>query len=477
MLGAIAVFALVAGLLQLLTPVPWDADTAYHIAVARLIARNGILTSFPWTPFSWLATNYADKELLFHLLLVPLSTLGWITAAKIAGTVLGAAALTTLWLVLRAERVPRAVIWALVPLAASGAFVARFALVRPHLLSIALALAVLWAAVRERPVLLAALSFAYPWCYVAWHTPLVLVAISETARAVSGRRLAWKPAVIAALSVAAGVALHPNAANLARFAWIAHVDVLLRGAWGKLPGIELGTEFLPLNAENTIRLLLIPFAMAAGAAVLGWRGRVKDHVPLAFALAALGYAVMTAASQRFVEYLAPFAAAALALALRDGAERWAIRALAASFAFTAAFGSRPVLALGTRGNDIPPVFSQFLQERIPEGQQVFTCDWGLTGELMIALPDRRFVVALDPMLFHAKDPELYRVWYALPREGPPDSRQVIQQRFGARYVICFARQDSAPLLRRLRSDPAVRTLLESKLWYVYDLGPRRGDPR
>jgi hypothetical protein len=187
------------------------------------------------------------------------------------------------------------------------------------------------------------------------------------------------------------------------------------------------------------------------------------------AVALLG---LTLLSQRFIEYLAPFAAAAFALALRERGARIAVPALACAFALTAAFGARPVLALGTRGDDLPPALAEALRARIPPGAQVFTCDWGLTGALLWALPDRKFVVALDPVLFHAKDPELYRVWYHLPREGPANAREVIRSRFGARWVLCFGFPSNAPLVRRLRTDPGVDPLLESRLWSLYDLAPR-----
>jgi hypothetical protein len=77
------------------------------------------------------------------------------------------------------------------------------------------------------------------------------------------------------------------------------------------------------------------------------------------------------------------------------------------------------------------------------------------------------------VLFHAKDPELYGVWHDLPRRGPPDSREVIRSRFGARWVLCFASPRNARLIERLRSDPGVRPLLESRLWFLYDLAPER----
>jgi len=91
-----AVFLVVAGLLHLMVPTFFDSDTAYHLAVARLTSEHGILHSFPWTPFSWLAEHYADKEFLFHVLLLPVAGLDPPTASRIAGSLLGATLMTML---------------------------------------------------------------------------------------------------------------------------------------------------------------------------------------------------------------------------------------------------------------------------------------------------------------------------------------------------------------------------------------------
>jgi hypothetical protein len=89
----------------------FDGDTGYHIAVGRYTLQHGILTEFPWTPRSWLGQHYADKELLLHLLLAPLSLLDHNLAARIAGGLMGGALLTTLYAVLRSEGVERAGVW------------------------------------------------------------------------------------------------------------------------------------------------------------------------------------------------------------------------------------------------------------------------------------------------------------------------------------------------------------------------------
>jgi hypothetical protein len=310
---------------------------------------------------------------------------------------------------------------------------------------------------------------------VAWHLPLVLVAAAEVARLASGRPAALRPLAVAAAALAAGVAVHPDAANLVRFWRIVHVDILGRSAWGGAEGVELGREFQAFSAGEALRFLLLPAAGAIAAALLALRERreARDPVAVAFALAAAGFLALTLASSRFVEYLAPFAAVALALAARGRSRALAPAALGGALLFTAAFGSAPVRALATRGDEIPPPLVSFLRARIPPGDQVFTCEWGLTGELMIALPGRRFVVALDPVLFQVRDPQLYATWYALPREGPPESADLIRTRFGARWVLCAALPTSEPLRRRLAADASVRTVLASPLWYLFDVGAAR----
>jgi len=87
---------IVAAAVQWHTSYPLDADTAYHAAVGRLIREHGILHEFPWTPFSILAEHYGDKELLLHLLFVPLANVDYATAARIIGVFSGGLLLLSL---------------------------------------------------------------------------------------------------------------------------------------------------------------------------------------------------------------------------------------------------------------------------------------------------------------------------------------------------------------------------------------------
>jgi hypothetical protein len=468
----ILAFLVLAISLQLFVPYPIDDDTAYHFSVGQLIKEHGILHSFPWTPFSWQFDHYADKEFLFHLLFAPLGGLGFVAAARVVGALAAALVLITLYFVLRAEKVPYAGVWTLLLLTCSE-FVFRLVLVRPHLLSITLALILAWASARGRLRIAAIVAFLFPLSYVAfWQIPLIVIAAAESARLLAGERARWKPALIVLAGIAAGVAVHPNTANLLGMNWIHMVNVLIENAWGKKPEFEnIAKEFNPYTVEQWGRYLLIVTLMAGSALVLGWRERRKDAMPLAVAIAAVLFGLLTARSLRFVEYFAPFSVAALAITSRPLAKRRLAPALlGVSLLYLLTFGMEPFKIIASKTEYIEPRFARYLAQVIPEGSQVFTCGWDHTGNLMLALPERRFIVAADPTLFAKKDPDLYRIWRRIPLDAPIDSAEAIRQLFNSRYVICMNFEAYWPFFDRLEKDPNVRTLLAEKQWVFFDLG-------
>ena len=467
-----AVLLLVAFLLQLWQQAPFDGDTAYHLAVARLMREHGLLRSFPWTPWSWLADHYADKELLFHVLLMPVAGLSLPAAAKVAGTVLGTLLLLAPFLLLRAEGISGPGLWALLPLASSGAFLVRASVVRPHLLAVPLALFCLWAAARRRPVPLFVAAALYPFCHVGWHSVLILVGLVQAARALSGRRPEVRPLVVAIAGLLAGLLLHPHFPDNLRLAWIQNVEVL-RAAWGGGEGLDLGGELRPLSLASALRYLTVPLALTAVAVAGSWKRRRADFLPLAFALTALCYAALTLRSARFLEYLAPFSVVAAALGLSDRAgPRLRAALLVAATAFTALFG-RPVMKRVLARQDLfPAAVATRVREEIPAGAHVFTCDWRQTGQMMLALPDRSFLVALDPIFFRHKDPRRYRLWVDTVRHPPPLPARIVREQFNARYVLCDRSLAWQPLFEALHRDPAARPLPLPWPWAGFDVGPR-----
>lgn len=468
-----ALFLALTALLQLFVPYPVDDDTAYHFAVGQLIKKHGILHEFPWTPFSLQFDHYGDKEFLFHLLFVPLGGLGYVTAARLVGALAGAAALTALYLILRAERVKYAGLWTVLPLLC-GEFAFRLALVRPHLLSIPLALVIVWAAARSRLPLLGLAAFIYPLSYVAfWQIPLIILVAVEAARLLAGERVRRQPAAVVAAGSVAGLLLHPNTINLLRINWLHMADVLMQGAWVEKATLNLGKELYPYPLTDWAQYLVVSVGMAAAAVVMSWKGRRQNAIPLAFALAAAAFGLLTTRSLRFVEYFVPFSVAAFALSV-SLIEKTNMRNIVAalfgvSLLYTAAFGTEPYKNLSTARPYIDPAVASYFSQRVPGGSQVFTCNWDYTGHLMLTLPERRFIVAADPTLFYKKDPALYDIWIRIPRDAPIDTVEALRLLFRTDFVICPNHQAYWNFFDRLGGDPRVGMLFANERWVLFDL--------
>jgi hypothetical protein len=156
--------------------------------------------------------------------------------------------------------------------------------------------------------------------------------------------------------------------------------------------------------------------MVLGSIVLAWRRR-EDAVPLAFALAATAFGLLTLRTARFAEYFVPFSVAAFALASAGvHARKVLLATLLCCGAFSAGETWELLHGMEARQPRLSAEEASAMRARIPPGAQVFTCEWGLTGTLMLALPERKFIVALDPTLFAVQDPERYDLWYRLPRK-------------------------------------------------------------
>jgi hypothetical protein len=489
--------------LQLSLPYPLDDDTAYHFSVARLIREHGILHSFPWTRFSWQYDHYADKEFLFHLLFVPFTPLGFNVASRVVGIMGGTAVLSTIYLVLRSEKIRWAGFWALLPLGTT-IFVYRFSQVRPHLFSIALAIFLLWAYSRRRLLLLAITAVLYPLAYVAfWQIPLLLVAAAEGGRILAkGERFAWKPLLVLAFGLAIGVVLHPNNLNLLQMNWIHMVDVLFQNAWGGHVEFNMGEEFEPFFPPQWLEFLLPTVVMTVVAAVTAWRHRGGESVCLGFAFATMIFCLLTMRTNRFLEYLVPFAVLALAMVSGRIGKGWLLPfLLTGSYIYTIATGiplMKYLAAHDQKNWHFTPHFKaahfpgmegvghdertwQMSTETIaafdrllPVNTDVFTCGWEYTGSLLLNLPERDYMVALDPTLFYKRNPDLYDLWYRTMTDAPSASAEIVRRSFASRYVVCLDHTTLHPFFDALASDKAARVLYSDGKWVLFDLGPGSG---
>ena len=271
------------------------------------------------------------------------------------------------------------------------------------------------------------------------------------------------------VGLSAGLLVHPNFPEILEHAWIEIGDTLMATAWGRRGELPIGGEFRALSLTSTLRFVLLPAGLTLLSVVLAVRNRVGRPVALAYALNAMVFLGLTLASQRFLEFLAPMAAVAAGLALADRRRLLAPLLVGAAAVYTALVSQPLFHRLLNRTDMFPPRTTALLRRTVPPGAQVFTCDWQFTGEMLLALPDRRFMVALDPILFLRKDPRRFREWVTFTRRPPAEPARWVRERFGARYVLCEAHPQFRPFLAALSRDDGARLRGKWWPWVVFEI--------
>lgn len=461
---------------QAVQAVPFDTDTAYHFYVGRLVASDGWPTSMPGTRFSWLAEHYSDSEPLFHLLFAAASPLGYVPASRLLGVALDFGIAATLYALLSRSGVRAAGPWTVIGLSTSGYWLLRVILVRPYLPAIILVLWLVHAAWAGRWRVTLALSVLFPLAYIGFHVGLVLVVVVEVARVLLDRRVDPRQPAAVVLGSALGLGLHPYFPAILSHFWVENGLTLGRAALLDASEGLVGPEFAAPNAMEIARGLLAPLAFVAAAGTCVARFPETRRRALPWVVVALAFAVLTLRSQRFVEYLVPFATLALATAVPDAAQRrWSSVLLVALPTWLLGWSGAGTLdrVLG-RQDVVPPETVAVLEPALPVGAKVYTCDWGFTGELLRVLPGRQLMIALDPMLFAYANRALYDEWVTLKTNPGVNPAARIHADFDSDYVICERTREVEPLRNALLADPGARLVARRFPWEVWRIAP---DPR
>jgi hypothetical protein len=206
------------------------------------------------------------------------------------------------------------------------------------------------------------------------------------------------------------------------------------------------------------------------------RRRADNFPGLAFLVAAIAFVVITFRSEKFVEYSVPFSFLAGATSLRSMRKPALLALIVVMSTATLLFGSQDLRELRRRPVLFTPDSTETFRKIIPEGAQVFTCGWEVTGEMMIALPERKFLAALNPVFLWANDANLYHAWFDVVQHPTARAVNIIRSRFHAGFVLCEARAEHLALIERLSRSPGVRAAHRIGPWVLFVLDDPRDAP-
>ncbi|HEX6097006.1 MAG TPA: hypothetical protein VF432_11830 [Thermoanaerobaculia bacterium] len=448
LLAAGAVFAagfFVFAFLFLAAPVIPDADSYFHLAVAREYAAHGYLDALPWARFSVLGETYGDKELLFHYLLVPFVT---VTDAATGGR-LALALLNAAFAAAMTFFAARALGWwsVAVPVwlyVAAPMLTFRLIRLRPELLALLLLLAFIHAAASRRVRWVAVLAAAFALSYTAFH---VIVGLPVLWLVFTIRERDWKLPLAATVGAAAGLLAHPGFPSNLRIWWIQNVLFFVEKS-----RLDVGTE---IEAAPLRFLLLLNLGWWAGVALLWFcsRGRTADRRRLLFlAVAAAVFAVLTLLLQRMAVYFVPLVTLLL-LAKLEGEpqpqrERIALGLLATALLSLPASVKIARELLVDSGWEAD--YASF-GKAVPRGAKV-AAHWGPAELYCFWAPQGRYLNVLDPVFMAVRSRAVYDAQRRVFEGREPDVPHVVRTTLDSDYI---AFPSTSPLFEQLQFDPRI----------------------
>jgi hypothetical protein len=444
-------------------------DGYYHIKYAALLPSLGFVREFKWAAHSVWATHFADKEILFHVFLVPFTWFGDLAVGmKYATALLGAVAVTSFYLVLSLNRLRFPLVWTLLLCGSGGYFLYRLAAPRPQLLSIILLLWSVHLILNRRRVALAAVIVVYSLSYTAFHLPLALALIVCAHLALTEGEVDWKTPLTILGAMALGMLVNPYLPNNLRLFWLQNFAVpwmALRGGASLNMAVEL--RALSTRAFLTSHLAVVLPYLAAVFLSLYRPRRVGAKTRSLFLISAV-LLLMTLMIRRFLEYSVPLTLFFLAAFYTEYLSGLDVRGALATAGRRRrrALGAIAVLVLGLAGlvvktsRDVMPNFRSgppsrreaalYLRQHTDPDELVFTCDWDDTPELFYYNDRNRYPVMLDPNFMYYRDPEVWREWYEVARGGFAGRTYDILAR-DYRFGVCT--WDYEDLKRIVEKDP------------------------
>lgn len=448
LLAAAAVFVtgfFAFALLFLAAPVIPDADSYFHLAVAREYAQHGYIDALPWTRFSVLGETYGDKELLFHVLLVPFAS--WTDAAT--GGRLALALLNATFAATMTFFAARALGWwsVAVPVwlyVAAPMLTFRLIRLRPELLALLLLIAFIHAGVSRRVAWVGILAAAFAASYTAFH---VVVGLPFLWLLCTFREREWRIPLAATIGAAVGLVAHPGFPSNLRIWWIQNVLFFVEKS-----SLDVGTE---IAAAPLQFLILTNLGWWAGVAVLWFfsRGSSAEKRRFVFiAVAAAVFGVLTLLLQRMATYFVPLVT--LLLLAKLEAPPHPHRARVALALLATALLSLPASTKIVRDLLVDSGWEAdyaAFSKSVPRHAKI-AAHWGPAELYCFWAPQGRYLNVLDPIFMAVHSPAVYDAQRRVFEGREPDVPHVVSTILDSDYV---AYPSTSPLFERLQYDPRI----------------------
>lgn len=418
--------------LQFQSPFIIGYDGYYHAKYAFLLRTLGLMREFKWAAHSLWATQFSDKEFLYHVYLIPFTYFDDLaTGIKLASALMAAVALTSFFAILLLNRFRYPWLWYALLLGSGWFFLYRLIAARPHVVAIVLLLWTVHLIVNRRRRALAVVVFVYSLSYTGFVLPMIVAVIVSIHLFVTEREIDWKTPLVVLGTSLAGMLVNPFFPNNLRMFYVQNFYV----PWMSLQSnvdLAMAGEFEPLETRFLVMVHLAVVLPCAGAAYLALVRPMKlDRKTTSLFVVACSLIGLTFMIRRFIEYSVPFTLLFLAAFYTCHLRGFSLRASLARGGRTRllAAGAAAVVVLLTAGLFVRSYLDALPHYRVPEprlkdsalylldhteeDELVFTCDWDDTPALFFYNHRNRYPVFMDPNFMYVWNPEHWEEWYGI----------------------------------------------------------------
>ncbi len=470
---------------QFLSPHIPGTDGFYHIKIAYMMRIQGFLSNFEWATLSLWHKSFYDKELFYHVFLIPFTYFKDLEyGAKLGTAVLSSLSLTSFYTILRLNRIRFAEIWWGLLLCSGGYFLYRNNVPRPQVLSILLSLWTIHFVINKYKKWLAAISVLYVFSYTAYFLPTVFACIVSGYLLVFEREFEWKVPAVTMVAMLAGMLINPYFPNNITYLYLQNFYVLWQASQGGGVDLRMGGELGPMNTRKLIQVntsVILPY-IAAFFTSMFRPVRINKKTKGLFFIS-LALIVLTLHTKRFAEYSVPVTLMFCAFFFHHYlAEVDVVQQFQESFFRSVGvvlLGSIIMSVLAVRSyHDVAPQFrvsetsykkaALYLKKHVPKGQVVYTCDWDDAPALFFYNHFNRYLIFLDPNFMYFWKPSMWHKWNDLSfGHFGKRTYSILKKEFKVTYGFCT--NDFWKLRNLIQRHPKMKLVYRSKGGYVFKI--------
>ncbi len=444
-------------------------DAFWHVAAGQRIFSEMTAKKFPLTLSIW-RDNYADKELLFHVLLKAYGGIKNLFDSPLVPPFNGASfAFMLLFFAMFVTAAhslgiapPKVLLASLLCGMLIPNFTYRLMMLRPHVFSMALmmgAVALLAHGPRRRFVWLGMFGFGflYTWSYSSPHLLCATAFLFGLGYFMQDRWRAFYPFLTSVAGVFCGLLIHPQSPNSFIVWKVQALDALLAPIAGRVIQLPFARELLPPRFWWLVMalpvLIAVYFCLMALIRMIE-KKELRTVPPNLLALMLNTFfwtAAMCVISIRPVEYAVPMLCLTGFLLMDYVQERrlfvwkkWIPYAVSIILLISCGIYTTLNCIENLRAwcTPSPTELAAAMRKHVPSGSRVVNIVWSDFPYLAFAAPEYEYSWALDPMFAYAYDPEKAEKLGNFARDGRFRRPEALAALMNADYAVILFEKNS-----------------------------------